>query len=270
MSITTIDGHYTGLLITEVRESGLPLSATSQRVLSIPEIKEILADPKRMAARQRFPSSWIRNQGSRGSCNGYSCAKALERSRVLQGMPHVVLSGEGAYAQMNGGRDNGSTLNNGMKVLLSNGVPPESMVPHQEYLWHRISSEAKQAMSRFKAAEAYAVDSEIELASAIALGFVAVIAVHASGAYGNLDSNGISARSLGPGNHSVGADDVRFFGETIAFDSFNSWGTRWGQQGRNYVTWDRHLSSTIRNHQFFAIRAASDDPQGENPPSVRS
>lgn len=271
MSFQIIDGHYTGLLIPEVRESGLPLYRTSQRILTKEEIGAIVSDPKRVAARQRFPSSgWIKNQGSRGSCNGYSCAKALERSRVLQGMPHIPLSGEGAYAQMNGGRDSGSTLANGMKVLLGSGVPPESMVPHQEYLWSRISQEARTAMARFKAAECYAVDDELELASALALGFIGVIAVHATSAYGRLDANGVSATSHGPGNHSVGAQDVRILGGEFQFDSFNSWGTRWGSQGCNWVTWGRQLSSTIRNHQFFVIRAAKDDPSGDNPPAVKA
>jgi hypothetical protein len=265
-----VDGHYTGLLVPEVRESGFPTYASSQRVLSRQEIADIINDPRRVSARQRFPASeWIRNQGSRGSCNGYSCAKALERSRVLQGMPHVPLSGEGAYAQMNGGRDNGSTLANGMKVLLESGVPPESMVPHQEYLWSRISSEAKAARARFRAAECYAVDEEIELASGLALGFVGVIAVHASSNYSRLDANGVSAESNGPGNHSVGADDLRIVGNEFQFDSFNSWGIRWGHQGRNWVTWRRHLQQTIRYHQFFLIRAAGDDPQGTNPPAVK-
>lgn len=271
MTIEVINGYYTGLLIPEVRDSGLPRYQLSQKMLSMDQIKSILDDPSRVAARMRFPfAEWIKNQGQRSSCNGFACAKALERARVIQGMPHVALSGEGAYAQMNGGRDQGSALSSGMKVLLDSGVPPESMVPSQEYLWNRISQQAKDARSRFKAAECYAIESEMELASALAIGFVCVIAVHASGSYSQLDSDGVSGQSLGSGNHSVGAQDVRIRNGELQFESFNSWGTRWGQNGHNWVTWRRHLSSTIRYHQFFAVRAAHDDPQGNNPPVVRS
>ena len=270
MSFEIVGGNYTGLLIPDVRDSGLPRYSLTQRMLTIEQIRSIVEAPGRIPARQRFiPGKWIKNQGQRGSCNGFSCAKALERSRVKQGMSHVPLSGEGAYAQMNGGRDQGSALSAGMRVLLESGVPPESMVPSQEFLWNRISNEAKQARSRFKAAECYAIESELELASALAMEFVCVIAVHASGNYSSLDSDGVSRQSLGPGNHSVGAQDVRFRNGELQFDSFNSWGTRWGEQGHNWVTWKRHLSSTIRNHQFFAIRAASDDPQADNPPQIR-
>jgi hypothetical protein len=271
VSITVIDGHYTGLLIPEVRDSGLPRYQLSQKMLGMDQIKSILDDPRRVSARQRFPSrEWIKNQGQRGSCNGFSCAKALERARVKQGMSHVALSGEGAYAQMNGGRDQGSALAAGMRVLIESGVPLESLVPSQEFLWNRISAEAKASRSRFKAAECYAVESEMELASALASEFVCVIAVHASGNYSSLDENGVSRQSLGPGNHSVGAQDLRIVNGELQFDSFNSWGTRWGDQGHNWVTWRRHLASTIRYHQFFAIRAALDDPQGDNPPAIRN
>lgn len=270
MTIEVVNGNYTGLLLPEVRESGLPRYSLTQRVLTREQIKGIIEDPSRTAARTRFPSSqWIVNQGQVGSCNGMSCAKALQRSRVIQGMDFVALSGEGAYAQMNGGRDQGSALAAGMRVLLENGVPPESMVPRFQWRWSAISQAAKDARVRFKAAECYAIESEIELASAIAIGFMCVIAVHASGSYSSLDADGVSRPSLGSGNHSVGAQDLRIRNNEFQFDSFNSWGTNWGQGGCNWVTWDKHLKSTIRYHQFFAIRAASDDPQGSNPPNVR-
>lgn len=270
MTIEVINGYYTGLLIPEVRDSGLPRYQLSQKMLSMDQIKSILDDPSRVAARMRFPSNqWIVNQGQVGSCNGMSCAKALQRARVIQGMGFVALSGEGAYAQMNGGRDQGSALSAGMKVMLENGIPPESMVPRFQWRWSAISQEAKDARVRFKAAECYAIESEMELASAIAMGFMCVIAVHASGNYSSLDSDGVSRQSLGSGNHSVGAQDVRIRNGELQFDSFNSWGSNWGQGGCNWVTWKRHLSSTIRYHQFFAVRAAHDDPQGNNPPQVK-
>lgn len=258
-----------GLLIPRVRATTQPLFASTGLTLTQQQIADILNDPNRKPAVKRFPpAQWIKSQGGRGSCNGYACAKALERSRVIRGLPHVALSGEYVYSTINGGRDGGSMLDDGMATIVKNGVAPEAMVPHQEYLWNRIGIDARQAAPRFKAHECYGVETELELASAIALGFVCVIAVHASGNYSRLDSRGVSAPSPGSGNHSVGCHDVRIYNGRFEFQSFNSWGTRWGDLGHNWVTWRDHLASTNRYHFFFAIRSSGDDPQGDNPPAI--
>jgi hypothetical protein len=103
------------------------------------------------------------------------------------------------------------------------------------------------------------METELELAVACALGFDCIIAVHASNRWSNLDSNGISGESHGVGNHAVLVDDVVLSssGEWL-FDMANSWDVSWGQQGRSYQTWRRHLSQTIKYHQFFAIRSTVD------------
>ena len=260
-------GHYCGLNVPEVRESGLPLFSAKFPSFTRSEIQEILADPGRMPARKRFaPSIWIKSQGSRGSCQGYASAKALERSRVILGQKHVPLSGEFLYAHCNGGRDQGSNLKTGMQKILSVGVAPESMVKHQAYLLSQMPREATAAAPRFKAAECYAIDAEDELATAIAMNFVCVIAVHVGGSYSSLDSQGVRGASNGAGNHATGACDLRIVNGEYQFDEFGSWGLRNGQNGHAWVTWRRSLASTVRYHQFYAIRAVLDDPQGDNPP----
>ncbi len=241
-------------------DSGMPMFTKEQKI-------EILKDPRRMAARLWFPASqWIKSQGQRGSCNGYAGAKALERARVKRGLRHIPLSGEGLYAQINGGRDVGSMLDDGMKAITERGVPPESMVPHQEYLWKNISQEAREAMARFKAIECYRVDTADELESGLAAGFVGVVAVHATNAFTALDAEGRVYPTDGPGNHAVGVDDLRWSGTEFEFDMFNSWGLRYGQQGRGWISWSRHLRSPSRHHAFYLVRSTSDDPQGDNPP----
>jgi len=263
-------GRYCGLTVPKVRESGLPMFSARYPSFSRSEIEEILADPGRTPARSRFtPSVWIKNQGSRGSCQGYASAKALERSRVLLGQAHVPLSGEFLYAHCNRGQDSGSNLKTGMQKIMSVGVAPESMVKHQTYLLSQMSREATTAAARFKAPECYAIDTEAELATAIATGFVCVIAVHVGGSYKSLDSKGVRGPSNGAGNHATGACDLRIVGGEYQFDEFGSWGLRNGQQGHAWVTWKRSLASTVRYHQFYAIRAVLDDPDGDNPPKPR-
>jgi hypothetical protein len=260
-------GHIcgTGLWVDDERPSSLPsLSSVLTQRLDQQDIREILDNPARLPARQRFPSrQWIRNQGSRGSCNGYACAWALARARVSLGQPFVGLSGEFVYAAINGGRDRGSRLEPGMKWLQENGAAPEDMVPHLEYLWNRVSAEAKAAARRFKAFECYAAPTERDLASGLALGFVGVVAVHFNGAMQRLDSNGVAGRSNGVGNHSVGVDDLRWRAGRFEFDYFNSHGLRYGDQGKAWLTWEDHFVQTTRYHQFFLIRASTDDTEDE-------
>jgi hypothetical protein len=262
-----VDGEMvgTGLWVPDEKDQSTPtlLSSLTTRY-DIQDAKQILENPRRKPARVRFPSKqYIRNQGSRGSCNGYSIAKALERARVARGLPYVALSGESIYAGINGGRDQGSGLKPGMDWLQTRGVAPESMVRHQEYLWRNISKEARDAMSRFRGFECYAAPDEENLFIGITIGFIAVVAVHFGGAMQQLDSHGVAGALRGVGNHSVGVDDVRIRNGRIEFDYFNSHGLRYGQEGKAWLTWDRHFAQPSRYHQFFLIRASTDDPKGD-------
>ena len=258
-----------GLLAPDKRPEDFQAYADSQPMYTKEQKLEMLKDPRRLPSRKWFPNEiYIKSQGNRGSCNGYAGAKALERARVKRGLRHIPLSGEGLYAQINGGRDGGSMLNAGMKAMTERGIPPESLVPHQEYLWNRISEEARESMARFKAVECYRVDSGDELESGLCAGFIGVVAVHVTGAFNRLDGEGSVYPTYGPGNHSVGVDDLRWSDSKNEFeyDMFNSWGRRYGQDGRGWLSWARHLRTTNGIHAFFLIRSTTDDPQGPNPP----
>jgi len=259
-----------GCLVPEVRPTTFEAYADSQPMFTRAQLEEIYGDPKRTKARVLFDAKqYIKSQGKLGSCNGYAGAKSLEKARVKRGLPHIALSGEGLYAQINGGQDHGSLLDKGMQALCDNGIPPEEMVAHEEFLWSRVSSEAKDACKRFKAFECYRADSEDELSSGLAAGFLGVIAVHVTNGFTTLDSAGRVTPTDGPGNHAVGVDDFRIFNGNIEYDMVNSWGLTYGEQGRGWVSWTRHLRTTSRNHAFYLIRSTMDDPNGVNPPPLK-
>lgn len=259
--------YFTGLHVPDERPQVFTRYAESSfPLLAWDVIKDLATSDSRRMGRKRFGSAWIKNQGSRGSCNGYAGAKATERARVLRGADHTELSGEDLYAQINGGRDNGSGLQNGMNALVRSGVAPEAMVPHQEFRESRISSEAKAARSRFKLLEPLGVDTWQELCSGLAIGFVGVVAVHASNAWSRLDGNGVCGRSQGAGNHSVCVDDIVYIGDDPFVDMANSWGTGWGVGGRGYLNWDLHLSRPNQYHDFYLLPTTIDDPNEEQAP----
>ena len=256
---------FTGLRVPDERPRVFARYADSVHpVLDWSTIKELATSKTRYMGRKRWPHT--KNQGSRGSCNGYAGARATEEARDVRGAKLTLLSGEGLYAQINDGRDNGSGLQEGMEALVRTGVPPQEMVPHQEYRWSRISREAKEACSRFKIEEPLGVDTWQELCSGLAMGFVGVVAVHATNKFSQVDGNGVAGRSQGVGNHSVCVDDIVYIQGEPFVDMPNSWGQRWGRNGRAYLNWDLHLSKPNQYHDFYLIPTTTDDSEEENPP----
>jgi hypothetical protein len=114
------------------------------------------------------------------------------------------------------------------------------------------------------------VDTFEEAATGLILGYQLIVAVHVDrgGAYESLDGDGVSRGGNGPGNHAVGVDDLRLRSDgTVEFDQYGSWGDH---AARLWLRWDQHLQQSVRNHRFWLLRAALEDPQGdENPPAVK-
>jgi hypothetical protein len=245
-----------GLQIPETKPLTFAPLGDAVSTMTMDEVKGHLSDRKRIV--ERFPNEkWIINQGQIGSCNGWAGARALSLLRVMEGMEPVWLSGSNLYAQINGGRDMGSMLDDGMNALMRDGVCPRDYQGHTE--WQRISPEAAAQMANYKALECHRVDSELELATALLLGFQCVVAVHCNKRFWSmLDSNAILNRANdGPGNHSVSVDDLTLINGRLCFDMANSHGRNYGDGGRAYLTWADHLARTNQYHDFYAIRSAT-------------
>lgn len=213
-------------------------------------------------ARNVFGPTWIGNQGQAGSCNGYAGAKALQRARVRRRLDFIKLSGEGLYGQINGNRDDGSQLVDGMVAIAETGVPTEELIPPRTAIYtSKFPDSWKEVASHYKAEEPYALMDEWDLVSALVLGFDVVVAVHVGNNWTTMDSNHIIPYSPGPGNHAVGVDDIRYRGTRFEFEHYGSWGTSVHDNGRAFLTWEGHLQSTRKNHGFYAIRSTIDDKQ---------
>ncbi len=260
----------TGNLLSEDPSiDGLKGFADHIGVLPKDEIAKIINNPKRKSGRTRFGTDWIKNQGRRGSCNPYACTAILEKTRFNRGQELVKLGPEWMYAQINGGRDGGSQLKDGITAMERVGVPRVELVPYESYLISQQKPEAKADALRFRVlpGEYYGVSTEEEFATALAMDFCVLFAVHVTNAWMKLDANGIVYPTDGMGNHAIHADDVRIFNGEYQFDHAGSWGTRYGQDGRGWVSWKRHLKTTVRYHQFVAVRSTIDDPKGPQLPN---
>lgn len=253
---------HTGKLTPESRTTFAPkfVSTRSQR-----DIQKLIMDTKRQDIRKLFTPEWIRNQEDRGACNGFAAAQAEERAEYKAGRSREKLSGEYLYSLMNGGFDRGSMLDDGLKLLLENGVAPYRDRHRRKFLEKDFTAEDHRDAVDHMALEIYSADTELELAEGLALGFVGVVAVHASNSFMRLDADGIAGSSNGPGNHAVGVDDVKIQKGRLVFDMFNSWDVNYGDEGRAYLTFDDHFQQTIRNHVFYLIRAVKTDKTDDIP-----
>lgn len=248
--------------------------AFANDMLTLDEIRAELAkkNGKSMyGRRERFAGTkYIRSQRSYGSCNGWSTAAILSRIRELRGEPYVCLSGADAYSQMNGGRDNGSALIDGEKVC-ANGIATEATVPWDHVYSWQIPAAAKAERARFKGFTTFAVDEEAELATALMLGEMGVIAVHASNAFMAQDGDGVNKAGNGVGNHSVGAQDLKMLPDgTLCFDMPNSWDVTYCDGGYTWLTWNKHLRETVKYHRFWVLCSSTDDSGDDStPPPVK-
>jgi hypothetical protein len=115
------DKVYTGNLVPET----LPLSFQQfpdSLLRPLDEIAEIINNPKRPKARDRWGSDKLINQGRRSSCNAYMAAAMWMRANWLATGKWVPVSPEYLYMNINGGRDAGSHLNAGMVWMTDNGT----------------------------------------------------------------------------------------------------------------------------------------------------
>jgi hypothetical protein len=215
--------------------------------------KKVITDPNRVPRRKTFGPSWTQNQRSKGSCNGYALGGGLSKARFLRGIQDkLLLSGAFPYSMMNGGRDNGSALGDGLKVIEKYGSCPESLVPWDQIYPNLQPSNAKTEAAKHKGLVCYAAGSIDELYTGLAKGFIAIVAVHAGGSFQQLNSQGIAGVDSGGGNHAVHCDDLCIVGGEEVCDMNNSWGTNYGTAGRAYLTKD-HFAQTFGNHTFYLI-----------------
>lgn len=254
----------TGLMLPPAgRVCALPAFESRVPLLSEDQVRS-LARSGAADGRKLFDRSMIKNQHNHGSCNGFAGAAALTRARIRRGLPRVDLSGAYLYSLINGGRDNGSMLDDGMEAVLSRGIATEATVKwNQIYPTQYDKGKADAEASQYKGFECYAVRlSESSwspfagLWTALAMGFDCVVAVHVGSRFTAVNSDGIAGADAGPGNHAVMCDGLAEINGKLYGTGVNSWGTEFGQDGRMQLG-EAHFGQTFGNHVFYAVRSTT-------------
>lgn len=222
------------------------------------QIRRVITDPNRVPRRKVFGPSWIKNQRSKGSCNGWAGSAGYEKTRYLRGIQDkMFFSGSFLYSLMNGGSDNGSALQSGMQKLQEVGCAELEFADWDDIYPSQWKPGARENAAKHKGLICYAAGTIQGLKTGLAKGFVAIVAVHAGGNFQRLNSQGIAMVDNGRGNHAVHVDDLCIVGGTMVFDMANSWGTGFGQAGRAYLTEDS-LEQPWSNHTAYLIASTEE------------
>lgn len=218
------------------------------------DIRTLITMSDRVPSRVTFGSSWTQNQKSHGSCNGYLCAQLMAKGRWLRGIKdNVLFSGAYCYSKMNGHRDAGSNVEQGMKVLCEQGCPPESLVPWDQIYPELQPKNANEVAAKNKGYNPMRTANMQQVRTALAQQIPVGVVVHAGKKFQSVNkTTGIGGFDNGPGNHAVVADDLVLIGGHEYADVHNQWGNSFGINGRTYLPLEAFLQ-TMQNHWFYII-----------------
>ncbi len=235
-------------------KAAFPLTFEAKfKVWSAADIKAALQDPNRKCGRKRWGKECIRNQGGHGSCNGWAGATGLSKARAIRGFDWISLSGSYVYSWINGNRDAGSALVDGMQELGARGAPPEDLVPWNLIYRSQMPPNADAEAAKHKGLLCLPVESKEGMDTAVAMGAPVIVCVQAGRGFETLDSNGVAGIDYGSGNHAIHVDDARINARgDLEYDSANQWGLGYGDNGRAWQSW-KAFERPFQIHTFYAV-----------------
>lgn len=172
----------------------------------------------------------IHDQDGIGMCNCSATAAALEDTRTKQGLPYVSLSGGDLYQRISGGRDQGSLLEDGLAVAMSQGIAATSVVPYLD--WRGENQGAAESRKRYRVLEAFLCPTFQHCASAVAGRFSLISGVMWFNNYKPDGDGWLPMRgSGGGGGHAVFGHTLVIRGSDLGIAHDNSWTVQWGVRG---------------------------------------
>lgn len=196
----------------------------------------------------------VHDQDGKGQCNASATATVVESARTMAGLPYVYLSAGDLYSQINDGRDQGSTLEDGLFAAMTNGIGTTATVP---YVWdgrnHSNDAKVKAERQLYRVLEAYECKNFDGMASALQQGFFIVEGLMW---YDNFtpDRDGwLPTKGIGKsGGHALAGFGLVQRGGVWGIRTRNSWSASWGKGG-NCIIPEPLFGQQIGG--FWAVRA---------------
>lgn len=116
----------------------------------------------------------VKDQDGVGACNAFATVTAVEGGRAQAGLPPVRLSASYLYGKINGGRDVGSYLEDGLEHMTDHGTVEFAAIG-SDIDWRRGRAYDGAAQARsYRVLEAYKCPSFEAMASALQQGFFVI------------------------------------------------------------------------------------------------
>ena len=217
--------------------------------------------------KRHWDSVPILDQNGKGACLPHAWTAATMIARAISGAPYVPLSPWFLYSLINHGQDSGSNAGDACQALTETGICAADLVPYGTIGPAGYNEAAKTAAARFKLRPdgAVSIQGFEQAVSAAYYGWCVCFDLCAGGGF-DVDSDGVCAFLGGGNNHEVMAgEEFAMIGGQPRIGGRNSWGTRWGVNGRCLWT-PQHLDGS---QETYAVRFVIDDPQDNTlPPAV--
>jgi hypothetical protein len=241
---------------------------TEESVLGFPRFGTSMAAPLDPSQWREIDLEWynapILNQGSTSSCVGHGTCSGIEICYAQSGRQLIPFSPYFPYGLINGGRDAGAMISDGLKALMQYGICRMGDIPAGAMFQNQFPQTAFEIAKRFRLAQAYKCGSFEEICAAISLGFVCPLGIMVGSNFSNLDNEGVSPLPAGGGGgHCIlgmGLKKSSKYGWLIKIQ--NSWGGTFGIKGHCYLQ-KNHFK--VMNPDAFAIQSIIDDPQDNTP-----
>ena len=254
----------------------LPVSFTpfpDDKLRPLDDICEIIDDTDAIDITQELGPDTIWSQGNKSSCNAYMVARMIATLIWLNTGRWIKLCPEFIYMLINGGRDQGSMLDDGMVAAYDHGCPEFGALPYQSYQKNKhfdkfVQAKGQAMQKRLGEAEQMPTDGGAEkcwwaLISCISGRGTVGLAVHVGGRY--MDSGKMAGVDRGPGNHAVPGDalvklcDKPRSVADIGISVPGSWGKAFADGGRAVHT-IKNIENTYQNHALYGARSVFTEP----------
>lgn len=141
----------------------------------------------------------IKDQRSTSSCVSQGCTSGMEYNWMQSGRPLIEFNPYFVYGLINGGRDAGAMISDGLKALMQYGICLKNDLPPGAMFQNQFPQKAFNNAKRFKLTQAYRCDTFEEICSAITLGFVCPLGILVGSNFGYLDNDGVAPLPNGGG-----------------------------------------------------------------------
>ena len=231
---------------------------------ALPDIPESEWKEFDLTTSPNFPIK-IKDQGQFGACNGHAAATSLEVARWIAGQPHIELSPWLIYADLCRGWDTGSSIAEALQLLERSGTCESSLVPFGTINPSSVKQQARNDCKRFKIEIGTTLLTWQDLCIATQLRMPFNFSVPVNSGFNALDANGCPSNRSGQHNHAV----MGGLGMRKAPDGQwlirwqNSWGTRWGQNGRAWLC-EKNIAGW--GFDAYSVVATTADPTDKQPP----